>query len=869
MTFRFGGAAAAVAFCTVVLTWAALPPDVVLRIEPREISLRGGHAFAWWIVKPNYLPEALIAGDDVANPQSSHLQIYEQGRPIGPAHALHQEIEQAGSGRFSHWTTTLIFSTSDNTDPRTNGRSYEARVPIAPPRFLVAGAGALAALLAAGFLARIARAPLVRMARAFADRAVAFARHAGALTRGAVALAGGAVAAAWRAGTALGGAASAMVSIWLKAISSIWVGAIAAARRIEVARPLLVFSLLLFSGVIAWSLFPPQVTWRIDPTEIMPRAGHSFAWTLPKPALFPLAVVRSNGESSRSSRLGLYQDGHLLGPPHIADVLIADIGAGPYSHWGDAILFASADNSDPRTNGHVYEARAPVVPAAWAIVAAGALFAAALVINWRRRLRGSASGGVDWARVAAAIPAAILVAAALVATMSLLGVLRGQRIVPASALTPDSPQALLAPADRISRKGIYVLEFSRFYAPFLEIACCTQVDIRRGETPILPDADFDPQADDPQRRAETIRALGGNRFYGFEDYLYLHLDSAPRWNETLTLRFPVKAEPELIVILWLAAIGMLALRRRTARFVLHPTSAAFLRGTATAAASAAAALLALSAIGLLVPLRSSEVDRPSRATIVRSHGPGDATMTWETARTQLARGARESRTAYAHRLTNVVAASVMHYWYERDRRAFRLQVPIWENYLLWLAGELRPEYRLYAFADPYKAIERGVGMCDQVSSALVTLLRREGLDARIVQLNGHTVVTAEVGAGVWHVLDADYDVAIPKSMAQIQAEPNMVRPYYQAAFNRLGPVSSRISLDLIASFYAPPTYIGEAGGNSALGERRIAFEALAYWLKWRLPLALLAFAALIAAGLRTTSRHRQYQRIPTTRELSP
>jgi hypothetical protein len=840
MMFRFGAAATAVAFCSVVLVWTALPPDIVLRIEPREISLRGGHAFAWRIVKPNYLPEALIAGDDLANPQSSPLQVYEQGRPIGPAHALHQDIEQAGAGRFSHWMTTLIFSASDNTDPRTNGRTYEARAPVAPPRFLVAIASALAALLAAGLLARIPRAPIARVARAFARRAVAATR---------------------RVGTALGRAASAIVSIWL--------GAITAARRIEMARPLLRVSLLLFIGVIAWSLFPPHVTWRIDPTEVTPRAGHSFAWTLPKPALSPLAVVRSNGESSRSSQLGLYQDGHLLGPPHIADVLIADIGAGPYSHWGDAILFASADNSDPRTNGRVYEARAPVVPATWAIMAAGALFAAALVINWRRRLRRSAAGDVRWAHIAAAMPAVILFAGALVATVSLLGVLRGERIVPASALTPDSPQALLAPTDRISRKGIYVLEFSRFYAPFLEIACCTQVDIRRGETPILPDVEFDPEGDDPQRRKEKIRTLGENRFYNFEDYLYLRLGTAPRWNETLTLRFPVTAERELIVILWLAAIGSLALRRRTTRFVLQPTSAAFLHGTAAAAASAAAALLAINAIGLLVPLRSSEVDQPSRATIVRSLGPGDATMTWEAARTQLAPGGRESRAAYAHRLTNVVATSVMHYWYERDRRAFRLQVPVWENYVLWLAGELRPEYRLYAFADPYKAIERGVGMCDQVSSALVTLLRREGLDARIVQLNGHTVVTAEVDAGVWHVLDADYNVAIPKSMAQIQAEPNMVRPYYQAAFNRLDPVFSRTPLDLIATFYAPPTYIGEPGANSALGEQRIQFEALAYWLKWRLPLTLLAFAALIAAGLRMTAPHRSRQRVSTKRELRP
>jgi hypothetical protein len=110
---------------------------------------------------------------------------------------------------------------------------------------------------------------------------------------------------------------------------------------------------------------------------------------------------------------------------------------------------------------------------------------------------------------------------------------------------------------------------------------------------------------------------------------------------------------------------------------------------------------------------------------------------------------------------------------------FRLQVPIWENYLLWLAGELRPDYRLYAFADPLKAIERGAGMCDQVSSALTALLRQRDFDARVVQLNGHTVVTVEVDPGVWHVLDADFNVVIPRSIAQIQADPGMVRPYYQ------------------------------------------------------------------------------------------
>ena len=113
MTVRFGVVATAIVLCGAVLAWAALSPEIVLRIEPHGISSRGGHAFVWEIVAPVYLPAAVVAGDDVGNPQSSGLQVYEQGRPLGPAHALHKEIEDAGSGRFSHWLSIIIFSASE------------------------------------------------------------------------------------------------------------------------------------------------------------------------------------------------------------------------------------------------------------------------------------------------------------------------------------------------------------------------------------------------------------------------------------------------------------------------------------------------------------------------------------------------------------------------------------------------------------------------------------------------------------------------------------------------------------------------------------------------------------------------------------
>lgn len=56
----------------------------------------------------------------------SRCELLENGKPLPFPHALHRRIREQGRGHYSHWTPgTLYFSTSDSTDPRTNGRKYE------------------------------------------------------------------------------------------------------------------------------------------------------------------------------------------------------------------------------------------------------------------------------------------------------------------------------------------------------------------------------------------------------------------------------------------------------------------------------------------------------------------------------------------------------------------------------------------------------------------------------------------------------------------------------------------------------------------------------------------------------------------------
>ena len=69
------------------------------------------------------------SADSADNNDRSNVDLYEDGKLLGPAHSVHADIGKLGQGRFSHWRlnySVFLFSSSDNSDPRTNGRNYWA-----------------------------------------------------------------------------------------------------------------------------------------------------------------------------------------------------------------------------------------------------------------------------------------------------------------------------------------------------------------------------------------------------------------------------------------------------------------------------------------------------------------------------------------------------------------------------------------------------------------------------------------------------------------------------------------------------------------------------------------------------------------------
>ena len=96
-------------------------------LAPAAIGPLKGYAFEIPIAKvwsPSWFVSFFYPSDSMSDPAISSMQLTEGLHSLGPPHSLHQDIIEKGDGRFSNWNNWLVFSASDNSDPRTNGRAY-------------------------------------------------------------------------------------------------------------------------------------------------------------------------------------------------------------------------------------------------------------------------------------------------------------------------------------------------------------------------------------------------------------------------------------------------------------------------------------------------------------------------------------------------------------------------------------------------------------------------------------------------------------------------------------------------------------------------------------------------------------------------
>jgi hypothetical protein len=98
--------------CPTGQTFALSPPLPLLEGYAYKVSLR-----------------QLSDLGDTAEVARSPAIICEGDHRMGPGHIPYAEIAQKGLGRFSHYEKDVVFSSSDNTDPNSNGRQYTVVIP--------------------------------------------------------------------------------------------------------------------------------------------------------------------------------------------------------------------------------------------------------------------------------------------------------------------------------------------------------------------------------------------------------------------------------------------------------------------------------------------------------------------------------------------------------------------------------------------------------------------------------------------------------------------------------------------------------------------------------------------------------------------
>lgn len=241
------------------------------------------------------------------------------------------------------------------------------------------------------------------------------------------------------------------------------------------------------------------------------------------------------------------------------------------------------------------------------------------------------------------------------------------------------------------------------------------------------------------------------------------------------------------------------------------------------------------------------------ATAPAKHKNGIVSLSYEESLAALA--TIEEKLPAAERLskiTSVFASRVRHYWPAPGTTDERVMHDWQENWYLAArqrfeaaylpgrsgeAGITRIERREY-----YGILQKGVGLCSQVSLGVASYLAEHGLPGRIVPLGGHVVASTSID-GRNYILDADYNVTfeVPDS------KPPAWEAAARSAYARAGYTGRRF--EKVIGIFRQTTAEAPIDAWRYGGSWRRTLM-WAQTIKWSVPLALL----LLGVGLLVRAR---------------
>lgn len=240
-------------------------------------------------------------------------------------------------------------------------------------------------------------------------------------------------------------------------------------------------------------------------------------------------------------------------------------------------------------------------------------------------------------------------------------------------------------------------------------------------------------------------------------------------------------------------------------------------------------LLVINLLGVTAGVRSGELANETATYFV-----DDLSLSEDDFYAQLASLEVNDRPAYLVALTKLVSQGMLHYWQPEGMDSYHIRLPWTENYLLRTLSYINPKFfRMYEFQDYHRALARGIGLCSQHAIIETGLLQEQGIPARLIELHGHVVLTAEVDEGQWWVLDPDYGLVIPMSLdAAEEHYAEVAQIYSQAGF-------SDYDVDKVEEWFSTRDNIVYDGGAQTYMPAIWLTEQVTYVAKWVLPVLLM------------------------------
>lgn len=209
-----------------------------------------------------------------------------------------------------------------------------------------------------------------------------------------------------------------------------------------------------------------------------------------------------------------------------------------------------------------------------------------------------------------------------------------------------------------------------------------------------------------------------------------------------------------------------------------------------------------------------------------------------------------TRNEYLIFSTETIHQSIIHY-FPSDKinsMKFNSWIPITENYILYTLGFFHEKLRTWEIYNYKKAIERGIGLCNQHAIILDQLLKEKGIESKLIGLDGHVIATAKNEEGLWWLLDPNYGVTVPFSLEDVQKQPSLIEKYYQ----KEGYSKERIN-KISKMFNANSNFIGKDWYARNQRYKNIIYSFSEY-LKWIIPFILI-FSCFINSKLNKSDKH--------------